>query len=164
MVGYVLGLSNACPVHYGLLFERFTDPDRSEYPDIDIDICQNGRQEIIDYVRQKYGHVAQIITFGTLKARAAIRDIRLSFSSMVPMRTLESDRLRRSSTASDQTVKIGCPSGSNGVPRPRNQRSRSVTSRVEPRFVGSKATARAKDSNCRSPTDSVTPRSLTSVW
>ncbi|MEX2389420.1 MAG: DNA polymerase III subunit alpha, partial [Phycisphaeraceae bacterium] len=75
MVGYVLGLSNACPVKYGLLFERFTDPDRSEYPDIDIDICQDGRAEIIDYVRQKYGHVAQIITFGTLKARAAIRDV-----------------------------------------------------------------------------------------
>jgi DNA polymerase III subunit alpha len=75
MVGYVLGLSNACPEKYGLLFERFTDPDRTEYPDIDIDICQDGRQEIIDYVRQKYGHVAQIITFGTLKARAAIRDV-----------------------------------------------------------------------------------------
>jgi DNA polymerase-3 subunit alpha len=75
MVGYCLGLSNACPVKYGLLFERFTDPDRSEYPDIDIDICQDGRQAIIDYVRQKYGHVAQIITFGTLKARAAIRDV-----------------------------------------------------------------------------------------
>jgi DNA polymerase-3 subunit alpha len=75
MVGYCLGLSNACPVRYGLLFERFTDPDRSEYPDIDIDICQEGRQEILDYVRQKYGHVAQIITFGTLKARAAIRDV-----------------------------------------------------------------------------------------
>ncbi|HAI14783.1 MAG TPA: DNA polymerase III subunit alpha [Phycisphaerales bacterium] len=75
MVGFVLGLSNACPVQYGLLFERFTDPDRSEYPDIDIDLCQNGRPEIIEYVRQKYGHVAQIITFGTLKARAAIRDV-----------------------------------------------------------------------------------------
>ena len=75
MVGYCLGLSNACPVHYGLLFERFTDPDRSEYPDIDIDICQNGRAECIDYVRKKYGHVAQIITFGTLKARAVLRDV-----------------------------------------------------------------------------------------
>lgn len=75
MVGYCLGLSNACPVKYGLLFERFTDPDRSEYPDIDIDICQDGRQQIIEYVRRKYGHVAQIITFGTLKARAAIRDV-----------------------------------------------------------------------------------------
>jgi len=75
MVGYVLGLSNACPVKYGLLFERFTDPDRSEYPDIDIDLCQDGRAAVIDYVRRKYGHVAQIITFGTLKARAAIRDV-----------------------------------------------------------------------------------------
>jgi DNA polymerase-3 subunit alpha len=75
MAGYVLGLSNACPVRYGLLFERFTDPDRSEYPDIDIDLCQNGRGDVINYVRNKYGHVAQIITFGTLKARAAIRDV-----------------------------------------------------------------------------------------
>lgn len=75
MVGYVLGLSNACPEKYGLLFERFTDPDRSEYPDIDIDICQDGRPKVIEYVRNKYGHVAQIITFGTLKARAAIKDV-----------------------------------------------------------------------------------------
>jgi len=75
MVGYTLGLSHACPVRYGLLFERFTDPDRSEYPDIDIDLCQDGRAEILEYVRQKYGYVAQIITFGTMKARAAIRDV-----------------------------------------------------------------------------------------
>ncbi len=75
MVGYVLGLSNACPVRYGLLFERFTDPNRSEYPDIDIDLCQDGRGEVLEYVRQKYGHVAQIITFGTLKAKAAVRDV-----------------------------------------------------------------------------------------
>ncbi len=80
MVGYCLGMSNACPVHYGLLFERFTDPDRSEYPDIDIDICQDGRAEIIDYVRSKYdgagsGTVAQIITFNVLKAKAAVRDV-----------------------------------------------------------------------------------------
>ena len=75
MVGFVLGLSNACPVKYGLLFERFTDPDRTEYPDIDIDICQNGRSDVIDFVRKKYGHVAQIITFGRLKARAAIKDV-----------------------------------------------------------------------------------------
>ncbi len=74
MVGYVLGLSNACPERYGLLFERFTDPDRAEFPDIDIDLCQDGRAEVIEHVRKKYGHVAQIITFGTMKARAAIRD------------------------------------------------------------------------------------------
>ncbi len=84
MVGYCLGLSNACPVKYGLLFERFTDPDRSEYPDIDIDICQDGRQSIIDYVKLKYGHVAQIITFGTLKARAAIRDVARVFAMPIP--------------------------------------------------------------------------------
>jgi DNA polymerase-3 subunit alpha len=75
MVGYVLGLSNACPVRFGLLFERFTDPERSEYPDIDIDLCQDGRGEIIDYVREKYGYVAQIITFNVLKAKAAVRDV-----------------------------------------------------------------------------------------
>ncbi len=75
MVGYSIGLSNACPIRYGLLFERFTDPDRSEYPDIDIDMCQDGRGELIDYVREKYGHVAQIITFGRLKAKAAIKDV-----------------------------------------------------------------------------------------
>jgi DNA polymerase-3 subunit alpha len=75
MTGYVLALSNACPVEYGLLFERFTDPDRSEYPDIDIDMCQDGRADILKYVREKYGHVAQIITFGTMKARAAVRDV-----------------------------------------------------------------------------------------
>jgi DNA polymerase-3 subunit alpha len=75
IVGYCLGMSNACPVKYGLLFERFTDPDRSEYPDIDIDLCQDGRGQILEYVRQKYGHVAQIITFGTLKAKAVVRDV-----------------------------------------------------------------------------------------
>ncbi len=75
MVGYVLGLSNACPEEYGLLFERFADPDRAEYPDIDVDICQDGRALVIDYVRKKYGHVAQIVTFGRLKARAAIKDV-----------------------------------------------------------------------------------------
>ncbi len=75
MVGYTLGLSNACPVRYGLLFERFTDPDRAEYPDIDVDLCQDGRASVLDYVRRKYGHAAQIVTFGTLKARAAIRDV-----------------------------------------------------------------------------------------
>ena len=74
-MGYILGMSNACPVEHGLLFERFTDPDRSEYPDIDIDICQNGRADVINYVREKYGHVAQIITFGRLKAKAAIKDV-----------------------------------------------------------------------------------------
>jgi len=75
LVGYVLGISNVDPLQYGLLFERFMDPERNEMPDIDIDICQDGRGKVIDYVRQKYGYVAQIITFGTMKARAVIRDV-----------------------------------------------------------------------------------------
>lgn len=75
MVGYLLGLCNVDPIRYGLLFERFMDPSRNEMPDIDIDICQDGRAAVIDYVRHKYGHVAQIITFGTLAARAACKDV-----------------------------------------------------------------------------------------
>jgi DNA polymerase-3 subunit alpha len=75
MVGFLLGLCNVDPIKYGLLFERFMDPSRNEMPDIDIDICQEGRQKIIEYVRQKYGHVAQIITFGTLAARAVCKDV-----------------------------------------------------------------------------------------
>src|SRR5262249_13884792 len=68
-------ISQPDPMRYELYFERFMDPDRDEMPDIDIDICQNGREEVLQYVRNTYGHVAQIITFGTLKARAAIRDV-----------------------------------------------------------------------------------------
>lgn len=75
VVAYCLHLSQPDPLRYGLYFERFMDPDRDEMPDIDIDICQDGREQVIQYVRDKYGHVAQIITFGTLKARAAIRDV-----------------------------------------------------------------------------------------
>ena len=75
VVAYCLYLSLPDPMRYGLYFERFMDPDRHEMPDIDIDMCQDGRDEVIQYVREKYGHVAQIITFGTLKARAVIRDV-----------------------------------------------------------------------------------------
>ncbi len=75
VVGYCLGLSAPDPLRYGLYFERFMDPDRDEMPDIDIDICQDGREAVIDYVRKKYGQVAQIITFGTLQPRAAVKDV-----------------------------------------------------------------------------------------
>lgn len=75
VVAYCLRISSPEPIRYGLYFERFMDPDRDEMPDIDLDICQNGRAELIDYVRQKYGHVAQIITFGTLKAKAVVKDV-----------------------------------------------------------------------------------------
>ncbi len=75
LLGYALKISEIDPLEYGLLFERFTDPQREEAPDIDIDICQEGRGKIIQFVREKYGHVAQIITYGTLKAKAVLKDV-----------------------------------------------------------------------------------------
>ena len=77
LVSYVLELSHVCPLEYDLLFERFLDPNRSEAPDIDIDFCQDRREDVIAYVRRKYGEasVAQIGTFGTMAARAAIKDV-----------------------------------------------------------------------------------------
>lgn len=77
LVSYALYLSHVCPMKYDLLFERFLDPSRKEAPDIDIDFCKHRRGEIIRYVKEKYGseNVAQIGTFGTLAARAAIRDV-----------------------------------------------------------------------------------------
>jgi len=77
LVAYLLGLSKVCPLKYDLLFERFLDPSRAEPPDIDIDFCRDRRQLVIDYTKEKYGeaNVAQIGTFGTLKAKAAIRDV-----------------------------------------------------------------------------------------
>src|SRR3954452_1222347 len=77
IVSYVLYLSHVCPLEYDLLFERFLDPNRSEAPDIDIDFCQDRRELVIEYVKQKYGEksVAQIGTFGTLAAKAALKDV-----------------------------------------------------------------------------------------
>ena len=77
LVSYALKITDLDPIKYNLIFERFLNPERISMPDIDIDICQERRQELIDYVTEKYGmdKVAQIVTFGTLKARAAIRDV-----------------------------------------------------------------------------------------
>jgi DNA polymerase-3 subunit alpha len=77
LVSYLLGITDIDPLKYGLLFERFLNPDRLGLPDIDIDFCYERRQEVIDYVTNKYGqeNVAQIITFGTMQARAVIRDV-----------------------------------------------------------------------------------------
>ncbi|MBN1797215.1 MAG: DNA polymerase III subunit alpha [Spirochaetales bacterium] len=77
IVAYCLGITDIDPLKYGLLFERFLNPERISMPDFDIDFCYERRGEVIDYVTQKYGkdRVAQIITFGTLKARAVIRDV-----------------------------------------------------------------------------------------
>lgn len=77
IVSYLLGITDVDPLKYGLLFERFLNPERLGLPDIDIDFCYERRQEVIDYVTKKYGqeNVAQIITFGTMQARAVIRDV-----------------------------------------------------------------------------------------
>lgn len=77
LVAYALGITNIDPLKYGLLFERFLNPERVSMPDIDIDFCYERRGEVINYVVQKYGtdKVAQIITFGTMSARAAIKDV-----------------------------------------------------------------------------------------
>lgn len=77
IVSYVLKLSHVCPLEHDLLFERFLDENRAEAPDIDIDFCQDQRERVIQYVKQKYGEgsVAQIATFGTMAAKAALKDV-----------------------------------------------------------------------------------------
>src|SRR5690606_15685722 len=77
LVAYVLGITDVDPIRFELLFERFLNPDRVSMPDIDVDFCYERRAEVIEYVRAKYGKdsVGQIITFGTMKSRAVIRDV-----------------------------------------------------------------------------------------
>lgn len=77
VVAYFLGITEIDPLRYNLLFERFLNPERVSMPDIDVDFCKDRRAEVISYVSDKYGkdHVAQIITFGTMAAKAAIRDV-----------------------------------------------------------------------------------------
>src|SRR5699024_8520883 len=77
LAAYCVGITNIDPIRYNLLFERFLNPERVSMPDFDVDFCYERRQEVIDYVHNKYGHdhVAQIITFVTMAARAALRDV-----------------------------------------------------------------------------------------
>ena len=77
IIAYLIGITDIEPLRFNLIFERFINPERLSYPDIDVDICMDRRQEVIDYTIQKYGKekVAQIITFGTMKAKMAIRDV-----------------------------------------------------------------------------------------
>src|SRR5215471_359469 len=77
LVAYALGITDLDPLRYGLLFERFLNPERVSMPDFDIDFCQDGRDRVIDYVKKKYGaeSVSQIATFGTMAAKAVVRDV-----------------------------------------------------------------------------------------
>ncbi|MEO5698986.1 MAG: DNA polymerase III subunit alpha [Casimicrobiaceae bacterium] len=77
LVAYALGITDLDPLRYALLFERFLNPERVSMPDFDIDFCQDGRDRVIDYVKKRYGadSVSQIVTFGTMAAKAAVRDV-----------------------------------------------------------------------------------------
>ncbi|MBX7057230.1 MAG: DNA polymerase III subunit alpha [Leptospirales bacterium] len=77
LVAFALGITDIDPLRYGLLFERFLNPDRKEMPDIDVDFCADRREEVINYVREKYGadRVGQIITYGTMAAKACLKDV-----------------------------------------------------------------------------------------
>ena len=77
LVAYALGITDLDPLKYALLFERFLNPERVSMPDFDIDFCQHGRDRVITYVKEKYGKdaVSQIATFGTMAAKAAVRDV-----------------------------------------------------------------------------------------
>ncbi|MBV8828199.1 MAG: DNA polymerase III subunit alpha, partial [Acidobacteriaceae bacterium] len=93
LVGYAMEITDVDPLEYGLLFERFLNPERISMPDIDIDFCTNRRGEVIQYVTEKYGReqVAQIITFGTLAAKAAIKDV----GRVLDMSFAEVDRISK---------------------------------------------------------------------
>src|SRR3954468_10702518 len=77
LVAYTLGITDLCPLQFGLIFERFLNPERISPPDLDIDFCQTRRGEVIEYVRQRYGErsVSNIITFGTMGAKSVVRDV-----------------------------------------------------------------------------------------
>ena len=92
-VAYCTGITNVDPIKYDLLFERFLNPDRISMPDIDIDFDDEGRGRVIDYVINKYGanQVAQIITYGTMGAKSAIRDTARVLDLPLP----EADRLAK---------------------------------------------------------------------
>ncbi|GAB4388862.1 MAG: DNA polymerase III subunit alpha [Thermodesulfovibrionales bacterium] len=93
LVAYSLGITEIDPIRYGLLFERFLNPERVSMPDIDVDFCKDKRGEVLSYVAGRYGkdHVAQIITFGTMAARAAIRDV----ARVLDFPYAEADRLAK---------------------------------------------------------------------
>ncbi|HEX6309560.1 MAG TPA: DNA polymerase III subunit alpha [Longimicrobiales bacterium] len=93
LVAYVIGITDVDPLEFDLLFERFLNPDRVSMPDIDIDFCYERRGEVIEYVREKYGKdsVGQIITFGTMKSRAVIRDV----GRVLGFEPAETDRLAK---------------------------------------------------------------------
>ena len=116
VAAWALTITDLDPIRFKLLFERFLNPERVSMPDFDIDFCQEGRDEVIDYVRHEYGadRVAQIITFGKLQARAAVRDVGrvlgLPFGQVNRVAELIPNNPRQAgdAAAGDRTASRGC--------------------------------------------------------
>ncbi len=105
IVAYSLDITRVCPLRYDLLFERFLNSARVSMPDIDIDFCKEGREQVLDYTRQKYGseNVAQIVTFGTMASRTVVRDVGRVLD--VPLRDV--DKLAKSIPTGPGAPKLG---------------------------------------------------------
>ena len=138
IIAYAIEITDIDPMKYGLLFERFLNPERISMPDFDVDFCYERRQEVIDYVSEKYGHdhVSQIITFGTMAAKMVIRDVARvldvpyseadSLAKMIPnelhitiKKSLEQNKELRERYETDETVKkvLDIAMGLEGMPR-----------------------------------------------
>ena len=138
IIAYVIEITDIDPMKYGLLFERFLNPERISMPDFDVDFCYERRQKVIDYVAEKYGHdhVSQIITFGTMAAKMVIRDVARvldvpyseadSLAKMIPnelhitiKKAIEQNRELRERYETDETVKkvLDIAMGLEGMPR-----------------------------------------------
>ena len=138
IVAYSIGITDIDPIKYGLMFERFLNPERISMPDFDVDFCYEHRQDVIDYVARKYGHdhVSQIITFGTMSARMVIRDVARvldmpyseadSLAKMIPneihitiKKAMEQNRELRDLYETDENVKkmLDIAMGLEGMPR-----------------------------------------------
>ncbi len=113
VISYCLGITALDPLKYNLLFERFLNPDRNEMPDMDLDFCADRREEVIDYVKRKYGedHVSQIITFNKMKAKAVVKDVARAMEipfaeSNEISKLIEEDTLQKSLDKSKELQKL----------------------------------------------------------
>ncbi len=102
LIAFCLGITDIDPIKYDLIFERFLNPERISMPDIDVDFCRKGRDKVIEYVTQKYGkdNVAQITTFGTMKSKAAVRDV----GRALGMAYAEVDKIAKLITTADRGI------------------------------------------------------------
>src|SRR5215210_2325199 len=109
LVAYALGITDVCPLKFDLLFERFLNPERVSMPDIDVDFCFERRGEVIEYVRERYGRtsVGQIVTFGTMKSRAVVKDVGRTLG-FLPAETDRLTKLIPNSPAFSMTVAEAC--------------------------------------------------------